>query len=334
FLTTGRPSTDNVQHIESTVERDRMKNFRRHQLEDDTDMRTMIRTSRPYVHSEFNQPEYSRNESNNSCEAVPAANMIRYKDQFYLIPLYVDRNVTLTDTMIDQAKQLAWVLAGLSTCVFKMPVETMHLFRDIDSARIAFNSNGALFFNLRYFEQMSTLCQLLFLVVLATAFARSVNVYPSTYCIRFDTNVKNAIKPIIINITQSWAPLGANHLFDVINSQFYAVPAAFFRVVPGFVVQFGISGDPQQNKIWNGTIVDDPVLMSNTVGTLSYATAGPDTRTTQLFINYVNNTRLDLLGFAPLGIVTTGLDTANAIFNPTPGRIFVSSAILPNHIAE
>jgi hypothetical protein len=93
-------------------------------------------------------------------------------------------------------------------------------------------------------------------MVLATVFARPPNSYPSTYCIRFDTDVKNAAQPIIINVTQRWAPVGANHLFDVISSKFYAVPAAFFRVVPNFVVQFGISGDPKQNGIWNKTIVD------------------------------------------------------------------------------
>jgi len=80
--------------------------------------------------------------------------------------------------------------------------------------------------------------------------------YPSSYCIRFDTNVNNGSKPIIINVTQSWAPNGSNHLFDIINSKFYSVPSAFFRVVPKFVVQFGISGDPIQNTIWNKPILD------------------------------------------------------------------------------
>ncbi|CAF1255505.1 unnamed protein product [Adineta steineri] len=166
---------------------------------------------------------------------------------------------------------------------------------------------------------MSTLNLLLVVIFFLTIVNGLAQSYPETYCIRFDTDVKGASNPIIINITQKWAPLGANHLFDVINSQFYHVPSAFFRVVPKFVVQFGISGDPAQNKLWDKPIMDDPVLMSNTVGTLSYATAGPNTRTTQLFINYIDNSRLDPLGFAPLGIVTTGLDTANAIFNPTPG---------------
>ncbi|CAF2588115.1 unnamed protein product [Rotaria sp. Silwood2] len=146
-----------------------------------------------------------------------------------------------------------------------------------------------------------------------------VSGYPPSYCVHFDTDVNGSKNPIIINITQNWSPIGANHLFDIINSDFYSVPSAFFRVVPNFVVQFGISGDPIQNTIWNEPIQDDPVKMSNSKGTLSYATAGPNTRTTQLFINYVNNPRLDSLGFSPLGIVTTGFDTALAIFNPTPG---------------
>jgi peptidyl-prolyl cis-trans isomerase A (cyclophilin A) len=142
--------------------------------------------------------------------------------------------------------------------------------------------------------------------------------YPSSYCIRFDTDIKGEGKPIIINVTQSWSPNGANHLFDIINSHFYSVPSAFFRVVPNFVLQFGISGDPIQNTVWNKPIPDgftfflilflklnsfflDPVLKSNTIGTVSYATAGPNTRTTQLFINYINNSRLDPLGFSPFG---------------------------------
>ena len=81
-------------------------------------------------------------------------------------------------------------------------------------------------------------------------------VYPSTYCLRFDTNVNNVRRSIVINITQGWAPLGANHLFDVINSSFYSVPSAFFRVVPQFVLQFGISGDPKENIRWNRPIDD------------------------------------------------------------------------------
>lgn len=93
---------------------------------------------------------------------------------------------------------------------------------------------------------------------------------------------------------------------------------AFFRVVPNFVVQFGISGDPATNKKWTGTIKDDPVIKSNIAGTIVYATAGANTRTTQLFINYANNARLDSMGFAPFGTVISGMDTAKKIFNPTP----------------
>jgi hypothetical protein len=104
---------------------------------------------------------------------------------------------------------------------------------------------------------MSNLCQLLFVIIFSTVLGRAPHSYPSSYCIRFDTDVKNVgDTPIIINITQKWAPIGANHLFDVISSEFYAVPSAFYRVVPKFVVQFGISGDPIQNTIWNKTIVD------------------------------------------------------------------------------
>jgi hypothetical protein len=130
----------------------------------------MIETSRPYSQKQFSQSEQSKIETNNSCEFIPASNMIRYEQMFNQIPLYIDQNVTITNLMINQSKYLSWLLSGLAKQVFNMSVQTMHLFRDIDSgkeilfysikcfnwflARIAFNSNGSLFFNLRYFEQV------------------------------------------------------------------------------------------------------------------------------------------------------------------------------------
>lgn len=85
--------------------------------------------------------------------------------------------------------------------------------------------------------------------------------------------------------------------------------AAFFRVVPGFVVQFGISGMPSVSKAWEPlTIKDDPVILSNVAGTIAFATAGPDTRTTQVYINLADNSGLDKQGFTPFGKVTAGMD--------------------------
>lgn len=83
-------------------------------------------------------------------------------------------------------------------------------------------------------------------------------------------------------------------------------------------VQYGIAADPAETAKWDSTIPDDPVLKSNSQWTVTYATAGPDTRTTQLFINYVDNAQLDDQGFAPFAVVTSGFDTALAIVNPTP----------------
>ncbi|CAF1040266.1 unnamed protein product [Rotaria sordida] len=148
------PQSQSVENISSTIERNRIDHFGRYKSTDDDDIDTMIRTTRSYSQMEFNQMEHSRNENNTSCEFVPAANMMRYDRLFYGIPLYIDRNVKITNILLDQGKQLAWLLSGLAKQVFNIPVETMHLFRDIESARIAFNSNGALFFNLRYFEQV------------------------------------------------------------------------------------------------------------------------------------------------------------------------------------
>jgi peptidyl-prolyl cis-trans isomerase A (cyclophilin A) len=96
----------------------------------------------------------------------------------------------------------------------------------------------------------------------------------------------------------------------------YFTDAAFFRNVPGFIVQFGLSADPAVNKVWrSANIKDDPVTQSNKPGSITFATAGPNTRTTQLFINFGNNTFLDSQGFAPFGQVTSGMDVVQKFYS-------------------
>ena len=146
------------------------------------------------------------------------------------------------------------------------------------------------------------------------------SISPDKYTINFETNViidGIPAKPIVIEVTRAWAPLGADRLYSLMKDGFYN-GAAFFRVVPDFVLQFGIAALPEETSKWNTTILDDPVLVSNTNWTVSYATAGPDTRTTQLFINYIDNARLDASGFAPFGRVISGFETALNVVNPTP----------------
>jgi len=134
--------------------------------------------------------------------------------------------------------------------------------------------------------------------------------------VRFTTDVPG---DVVINVTNSWAPLGAAQFEALVASGYYTFPAAFFRVVPDFVVQFGISGDPATNAKWTTPIKDDPVVTSNVMGTITYATAGPNTRTTQLFVNYEDNERLDSQGFAPFGKVVEGMEILLKLHNPTPG---------------
>ena len=122
---------------------------------------------------------------------------------------------------------------------------------------------------------------------------------PETYKVRFYTTRGE----FTIAVTRAWAPLGADRFFNLVKHHYYD-DAAFFRVVPQFVVQFGISANPAVSSAWKHTeIKDDPVAQSNKRGAIVFATAGPNTRTTQVFINLKDNARLDGMGFAPFGVV-------------------------------
>ncbi|MBV9879202.1 MAG: peptidylprolyl isomerase [Gemmatirosa sp.] len=128
-------------------------------------------------------------------------------------------------------------------------------------------------------------------------------VAPDTFVVRFETTRGR----FDVQFLRSWAPRGADRVYYLVRSGYYD-DVRFFRVLPGFVAQFGESGDPRVAKVWDTrTIRDDPVTQSNTRGIVTFATAGPNTRTTQLFVNFGNNARLDRLGFTPLGRVVDGM---------------------------
>jgi peptidyl-prolyl cis-trans isomerase A (cyclophilin A) len=120
---------------------------------------------------------------------------------------------------------------------------------------------------------------------------------------------------VIIEVTRAWAPLGADRFFNLVRAGFYN-DAAFFRVLPRFVAQFGIPARPDVAAAWyNAKFVDDKVLQSNKRGTLTFATAGPNTRTTQIFINFSDNAALDGQGFAPFGKIIEGMDLVDKFFS-------------------
>ncbi len=133
---------------------------------------------------------------------------------------------------------------------------------------------------------------------------------PAVFKAKFATTAGD----FVVEVHRDWAPLGADRFYNLVRYGYFT-NAAFFRVVPGFVVQFGLSASPAANKVWSqARFKDDPVLQSNKRGYLVFATAGPNTRTTQLFINYADNARLDAMGFAPFGVVVDGMPVVDKIF--------------------
>jgi len=114
---------------------------------------------------------------------------------------------------------------------------------------------------------------------------------------------------IDLDIYRDWSPMGAAHFHRLITTAHFYDQARFFRVLPKFVVQFGINAEPAVQKEWRQVVLaDDPVVESNQRGTITYATSGPNTRTTQIFINTGNNKSLDKQGFAPMGKVVNDKD--------------------------
>ncbi|HEX6986713.1 MAG TPA: peptidylprolyl isomerase [Planctomycetaceae bacterium] len=145
---------------------------------------------------------------------------------------------------------------------------------------------------------------------------------PDTYQVRFDTTAG----PFVVEVKRELAPRGADRFYRLVKEGYYD-DVRIFRVVDGFVAQFGMSGDPQTNAKWkDARFPDDPVKASNKKGTITFATSGPNSRTTQLFINLADNARLDQMGFAPFGEVIEGMDAVEKFHSgygeaPQQGRI-------------
>ncbi len=151
---------------------------------------------------------------------------------------------------------------------------------------------------------------------------------PAIYKAKFDTS-KGAF---VVEVHRDWAPTGADRFYNLVKNGFFD-DVRFFRVISGFMVQFGINGSPDVSRVWReARIKDDPVKQSNKRGFITFATAGPNTRTTQVFINFADNAGLDRQGFAPFGQVTTGMNVVDGLYRgygegapsgqgPDPGRL-------------
>jgi peptidyl-prolyl cis-trans isomerase A (cyclophilin A) len=132
---------------------------------------------------------------------------------------------------------------------------------------------------------------------------------PATFKARFETS-KGAF---VVDVTREWAPNGADRFFNLVKNGFYD-GVRFFRVLDGFMAQFGINGDPAISAVWReARITDDPVRQSNRRGFITYAMAGPNTRTTQVFINFGDNSSLDKQRFSPFGQVSTGMNVVDSL---------------------
>jgi peptidyl-prolyl cis-trans isomerase A (cyclophilin A) len=134
---------------------------------------------------------------------------------------------------------------------------------------------------------------------------------PDKFQVKFDTSKGE----FTVEVTRAWAPNGADRFYNLVKNGFYD-NCRFFRVVENFMVQFGINGNPKLSSVWRAApIKDDPAKQSNGRGYITFAMAGPNTRTTQLFINFKDNSFLDNQGFSSFGKVIKGMNVVDSIYN-------------------
>jgi peptidyl-prolyl cis-trans isomerase A (cyclophilin A) len=134
---------------------------------------------------------------------------------------------------------------------------------------------------------------------------------PEVYEVKFETTKGD----FVVKVTRAWAPNGADRFYNLVKHGYYN-GASFFRVIGGFMAQFGINAAPPVNAVWQvATIKDDPVKKSNTRGFITFAMGGPNTRTTQVFINYADNSRLDSMGFSPFGEVRQAMGVVDRLYD-------------------
>ncbi len=134
---------------------------------------------------------------------------------------------------------------------------------------------------------------------------------PDTCLIKFETSAGD----FVVEMVREWAPIGADRFYNLVINDYFT-DVRFFRVAPGFVAQFGLHGDPEVNEVWReARIKDEPVIGSNVKGTITFAMGGPDSRTTQVYINLRDNVGLDSRGFAPFGRVVEGMDVVERLYS-------------------
>jgi peptidyl-prolyl cis-trans isomerase A (cyclophilin A) len=138
-----------------------------------------------------------------------------------------------------------------------------------------------------------------------------VDTAPATFRVKFETSKGD----FVVEVKKDWAPVGADRFYLLVKRGFFD-NARFFRVVRGFVVQFGINGDPKVQSLWSTAVIpDDRVKGSNKKGSLTFAMRGRNTRTTQIFINLADNVSLDGQGFAPFGLVVEGMPVVERLYS-------------------
>ena len=139
---------------------------------------------------------------------------------------------------------------------------------------------------------------------------------PDKFQVKFDTSKGE----FIVEVTRAWAPNGADRFYNLVKNGFYD-NCKFFRNIEGFMVQFGINGNPKISAgMMRARIKDDTVTQSNRRGYITFAMAGPDTRTSQLFINFGDNSGLDKQGFSPFGKVAKGMNVVDSLYNQYGGK--------------